>query len=59
MKPSAHSCAFVHVFFAQVWKKEQQAEAEKKRVEELRAQYEEERKNQEFLDIAHQAGHGK
>jgi hypothetical protein len=42
-----------------VWKREQKADAETKRVEELRAQYDEERKNQEFLDMANAAGHGK
>lgn len=43
----------------QVWKKEQEAAAETKRAEELRAQYDEERKNQEFVDIAQSAGHGR
>lgn len=41
----------------EVWKREQQAESEAKRVEELRKQYEEERKRGEYLQIAAEAGH--
>ena len=41
----------------QVWKREQQAAAEKKKLEELRKQYEDERKNQELVQLAESAGH--
>lgn len=41
-----------------VWKKEQEAEAEKKRTEELRKQYEDERKKNEFVHMGQQAGLG-
>ena len=40
-----------------VWKREQEAAAEQK-LEDLRAQYEEERKNEEYLGLARSAGHG-
>ncbi|GFH22733.1 Cir_N domain-containing protein [Haematococcus lacustris] len=43
----------------QVWKREQKAAAEQKKLEELRQQYEDERKNQEIIQIAQDAGHGK
>ncbi len=42
---------------AEVWKREQAAAAEAKKVEELRKAYEEERKKDEFVQIAHEAGH--
>ncbi|KAL6763689.1 hypothetical protein V8C86DRAFT_192422 [Haematococcus lacustris] len=43
----------------EVWKREQKAAAEQKKLEELRQQYEDERKNQEIIQIAQDAGHGK
>ncbi|GFH13146.1 Cir_N domain-containing protein, partial [Haematococcus lacustris] len=46
-------------FIRSVWKREQKAAAEQKKLEELRQQYEDERKNQEIIQIAQDAGHGK
>lgn len=43
----------------EVWKREQKAEAEQRKLEELKKQLDEERKKQEFLDIAEAAGHGR
>jgi hypothetical protein len=40
----------------EVWKREQQAEAEQRKLEELRKQYEDERKNAEFTQMAEDAG---
>jgi hypothetical protein len=39
------------------WKREQKAEAEQKKLEELQNQMEEERKRGEFLDLAASTGH--
>jgi hypothetical protein len=41
----------------QVWKREQKQAAEQKKLEELRKQYEEDRKNQEMTQIAEAAGY--
>jgi hypothetical protein len=41
----------------EVWKREQAAAAEQRKLEELRKQYEDERKNEEYTDIAVQAGY--
>lgn len=41
----------------EVWKRELAAEAEAKRVEELRKQYEDERKRGEYTQLAVEAGH--
>lgn len=43
----------------EVWKREQKAEAEKRKVEELQKQLAEERKRDEFSQIAHDAGHAR
>lgn len=40
-----------------VWKKEQEAEAEKRKMEELQKQLEDERKANEYVEIAAAAGH--
>jgi hypothetical protein len=40
-----------------VWKREQEAEREKRKVEDLRKQYEEERQRQELEEVAEAAGH--
>jgi hypothetical protein len=42
---------------SQVWKREQKQAAEQKKLEELRKQYEEDRKNQEMTQIAEAAGY--
>lgn len=47
-----HGC-----FVVQVWKREHNAAQEAKKLEELKKQYEEERKNEEMLGIAKSAGH--
>lgn len=39
------------------WKREQQAEAEKRKVEELQKQLEDERKKNEFVQLAQDTGH--
>ena len=41
---------------SQMWKREQKAVAEQKKLEELRKQYEEEKKNQDYVKIAEDAG---
>lgn len=41
----------------EVWKREQAAAAEQRKLEELRKQYEEERKNAEFTQMAADAGY--
>jgi hypothetical protein len=40
----------------EVWKREQAAAAEQRKLEELRKQYEDERKNAEFTEMAAAAG---
>jgi len=51
-----HSCAARPQNLEKVWKKEQEAEAEKRKLEELRKQYEEERSKDEFITMGEQAG---
>ncbi len=41
----------------EVWKREQAAAAEQRKLEELKKQYEEERKNAEFTQMAEDAGY--
>jgi hypothetical protein len=41
----------------EVWKREQAAAAEQRKLEELRKQYEDERKNAEFTQMAENAGY--
>lgn len=41
----------------EVWKREQAAAAEQRKLEELRKQYEDERKNAEYTQIAEDAGY--
>lgn len=43
----------------EVWKREQKAEAEKRKMEELQKQMNEERKRDEFVQIAVDAGHAR
>jgi hypothetical protein len=40
-----------------VWKKEQEAAAEERKLEELRKQLEDEKKANEYVEIAEAAGH--
>ena len=53
--PSALACACT----LQVWKKEQEAAEEAKKLEEIRKQYEDERKVEEMMGEAARAGYSK
>ena len=47
---------YVHTYL-QVWKRQQAAAAEARKAEELKKQLEEERKQNEYLQLAESAGH--